>query len=154
VCAMNRAASPGVRARLCLSVLLASVGACDLAYPEVVVVNQTAGQIQLRSLSFNGCAWDVVLAYGESTFPGRCLPGEDRVHFRKLDTARSSTASVCPLTEESGDVCAPNSSTESATWFNYQTRASHKVNYGDFRLIHVTLDAIEQDFSIPGPYGH
>ena len=44
---------------------LTILAGCDLAYPEVVVVNKTAAPIQLRNLSFNGCAWDAVLAYGD-----------------------------------------------------------------------------------------
>jgi hypothetical protein len=43
---------------------------------------------------------------------------------------------------------------EVPTWFNFQTTTTHRVNYGDFRMIGVTLNAIEQDFSVPGPYGH
>jgi len=28
------------------------------------------------------------------------------------------------------------------------------VGEGDFRVLDVTADDLEQDFSIPGPYGH
>jgi hypothetical protein len=77
-----------------------------------------------------------VLAYGEATTSQRCLPGEDRVHFKKLDVTQ---AAASPDT-------AP-------TWFNYQTSAEETADYGGFYLLTVTLD-MEQDFSIPGPYGH
>jgi hypothetical protein len=40
------------------------------------------------------------------------------------------------------------------TWFNYQTISTEQVGYGEFRIFAITLDNIEQDFSIPGPYGH
>ena len=43
---------------------------CDYAYPEVVVVNETTETVQLRNLSFNGCAWEELLAYGEFTSLG------------------------------------------------------------------------------------
>jgi len=114
---------------------LASAG-CDLAYPEVVVVNRTGAHILLRTPSFNGCVWDVVLADGDATTPGRCLPGEDRVHFQKLD-----------MDQEVG-------TTQTATWFNYQTTSTKRVGYGSFHVFEIRLEEIEQDFSTPGPYGH
>jgi hypothetical protein len=119
--------------RLSLALSLLTLAGCDLAYPEVVVVNGTAAQVQLRNLSFNGCAWDTVLAQGEATSPGRCLPGEDRVHFEKFDAGKVS------------DV---------PTWFAYQTVTVHRVDYGEFHVFEVTVDDMEQDFSVPGPYGH
>jgi hypothetical protein len=39
-------------------------------------------------------------------------------------------------------------------WFNYQTISTKHVDYGEFRIFTITLDDIEQDFSVPGPYGH
>ena len=39
-------------------------------------------------------------------------------------------------------------------WFNYQTHSVKHVGYGEFHRFVITLDDFEQDFSIPGPYGH
>jgi len=121
--------------RLCslLSLILAG---CDLAYPEVVVVNGTREQLQLRNLSLNGCVWNAVLAYGEASSSGRCLPGMDRVHFERFDVGGYASTSNIP------------------TWFNYQTLTVHRVDYGGFYVIEITADDMEQDFSVPGPYGH
>jgi hypothetical protein len=132
------------RALLFAGLLACAGGAgCDLAYPEVVVVNQTAPHFQLRNLSFNGCLWDTVLAHGESTAPARCLPGDDRVHFERFDAAAYDTRRE------------PDSSEHPVPlWFNYQTRTQYRVGYGEFRVFHITLDDLEQDFSVPGPYGH
>jgi hypothetical protein len=117
------------------AVLALGVAGCEDAYPEVVVINLTGDSVQLRDVSFNGCLWTDILGYGEATSPQKCPPGSDRVHFKKLDTSRSSGQ-------------------EAPLWFNYQTISEHKADYGDFQRIEVTLTDIEQDFSIPGPYGH
>lgn len=136
---------------------------CDLAYPEVVIVNKTAGHIQLRDLSFNGCAWDTVLAFGETTSIGRCLPGEDRVHFEKLDVAAycrqqaedDTIDGVCPCDGGVPDAGSDGGQVNMVpTWFNYQTVSLRRTGYGGFHLFEVTLDDMEQDFSVPGPYGH
>lgn len=92
----------------------------------------------IKDPSFNGCRWNVVLAYGEATSPDRCLPGADRVHFQKLDLAVNGPA---------GEGASP-------TWFNYQTVSVKRVDYGDFHAFEITADDLEQDFSTPGPYGH
>jgi hypothetical protein len=118
------------------------VAGCDLAYPEVVVVNRTAEHVLLRNPSFNGCVWNVVLGYGETTSPGSCLPGEDRVHFQMLDAAQ-----YCRDQAEDRTLVEP-------LWFNYRTISLHRVDYRDFAIVEVTLDDMEQDFSVPGPYGH
>ena len=62
-----------------------ALAGCDLEYPEVVVENQTKDQMLVKYSSFNGCIWSTVLAYGAATSPGRCLPGDDHVHFQKFD---------------------------------------------------------------------
>jgi len=131
----SRSVSRRVVAGAGMALALASAG-CDLAYPEVVVVNRMGAHVLVRNPSFNGCAWSLVLADGEATPPGRCLPGEDRVHFQKLD-----------MDQEAGTA-------EPATWFNYQTISSKHVSYGSFHVFEIRLDEIEQDFSTPGPYGH
>ncbi|MBU1238652.1 hypothetical protein KKF84_10745, partial [Myxococcota bacterium] len=58
------------RKRIPLIMLLLALMACEEVYPEVVVINNTREDVILRNISFNGCRWDVVLAYGESTPPG------------------------------------------------------------------------------------
>lgn len=128
-----------------LALVLVGAGGCDLAYPEVVVVNRTSPALLVRNPSFNGCVWETVLAYGQATSPGRCLPGVDRVHFQKLDVA-AYAASVDGGMDDAGLV--------PPTWFNYQTVSTRHIDYGDFRIIEITSDDLEQDFSIPGPYGH
>ena len=143
--------------------LLATASGCDLAYPEVVVTNDTAETVQLRNVSFSGCAWEGVVAFGDSTSPGRCLPGEDRVHFEKLDAAAycreqaedGTLDGVCPCdaSEGSGETMEGLQNAEPA-WFGYQTIEPKEVAYGDFRRFEIRLSEIEQDFSAPGPYGH
>jgi hypothetical protein len=141
-------------------------GGCDVAYPEVAIVNRTSERILIENLSFSGCVWDQVLAFEDATSPGRCLPGKDRIHFRKLDLetyclqqAEDGTlAGVCRC-EPSQDP-APHNDTdpgltnEEPTWFNYQTISTKRVDYGSFHLFEITADDMEQDFSVPGPYGH
>ncbi|MBN2573215.1 MAG: hypothetical protein JXP73_01500 [Deltaproteobacteria bacterium] len=154
------------RAPTLVALALASLSGCDLAYPEVVVVNRTADTMLLRNPSFSGCIWPVVLANGDATSPGRCLPGDDRVHFKRLnaetycqDEAQDRTLpGVCPCDGgvapelDAGDVDADVNT--QPMWFNYQTVSSKHVGYGGFYLFEITLDDMEQDFSIPGPYGH
>jgi hypothetical protein len=125
---------------------IACLGGCDLAYPEVVVVNRTNEGLLVRNPSFNGCGWNTVLGYGDATTPGRCLAGADRVHFQKLDVAGYAAAADGGVASDGG--LAP------PVWFNYQTVSVKRVDYGDFRIFEITLDDMEQDFSIPGPYGH
>ena len=161
---------------LCGSLGLTAAGAClfatalsgcDLEYPEVVVVNQTRDQMLVKNPSFNGCIWSTVLAHGAATSPGRCLPGDDHVHFQKFDAgeycqrqaADGTIPGICPC--DGGVIkAAPDGGVDSGlvntvpTWFNYQTISTEQVGYGEFRIFAITLDNIEQDFSIPGPYGH
>lgn len=66
-------------------VLLWGLSACDVAYPEVIVINKTSEHIQLRNLSFNGCLWNTMLGYGQATAPGGASP------VRIGSTSRSST---------------------------------------------------------------
>mgnify|MGYP000501243305 CR=1 FL=1 len=148
--------------RLLLALALAPLAGCDLADPEVVVVNRTGEPIQLRNLGFNGCLWNTVLRYGDATSPGRCLPGEDHVHFQKLDAAafcrdqaeEGGIEGVCPCDHPPEPDDDADLTADLPNWFNYRTTTVHRVDYGDFRVIEITLDGIEQDFSVPGPYGH
>jgi hypothetical protein len=145
--------------------LLVVEAGCESAHPEVIVVNKTNEHILLKDISFNGCSWAGVLAYDEATSPARCLPGKDRVHFQKLDTE-----AYCQEQTEDGTIegvcpCDPDSipddtgidsdlKNEEPNWFNYQTVSVKRVDYGDFQVFEITLDDMEQDFSVPGPYGH
>jgi len=148
------------------AMLLAVVATgCDNAFPEVVVVNNTEEHVLLRDVSFHGCLWSGVLAYGEATSPQRCPPGSDRVHFKKLDVARycsqqaaqGSLDGVCACDGGAAAGAEPQDSGSTAQvplWFNYQTISEHHAGYGDFERIELALPDMEQDFSIPGPYGH
>jgi hypothetical protein len=138
---------------------------CDLANPEVVVVNRTAESVLLKDPSFNGCRWNVVLAYGQATAPGRCLPGSDRVHFQKFDAVEYCRGQVADGTIPGicacdGGVGPPDGGVDPGLvnlqpfWFGYQTLSDRRVGYGDFQVFEITLDDMEQDFSAPGPYGH
>ncbi len=126
-----------------LLALIAPLTACDADYPEVVVVNRISENVVIRDPSFSGCRWNVTLDFGDTTVPKRCLPGSDKVHFQKLDLAKYAA----DLAEAGSDTPAP-------MWFNYQTVDAKQVDYGDFNVLDVTADDLEQDFSIPGPYGH
>lgn len=143
--------------------VLAAAGlvACEVGYPEVIVVNRTDEQIQLRNLSFNGCLWNNVLSFGEATSPGRCLPGADRVHFQRLDgqgycreqVEDGAIEGLCTC-DGTGVETDPALIDQQPTWFNYQTVTAHRVDYGDLVVIEITIEDMEQDFSVPGPYGH
>lgn len=137
---------------------------CDLAYPEVVIVNRTEDPMLLRNPSFSGCLWNVVLANGDATSPRRCLPGDDRVHFQRFDAEAYCQDRLANCTLPGAATCdggsPPDGGTDEEspgtepTWFNYQTISSQHVAYGNFYRFEITLDDMEQDFSIPGPYGH
>ena len=147
---------------LLLSLPAASLTACDAMYPEIVVVNRTSEHILVKNVSFKGCVWHEVIAFGEATPPGRCLPGEDRIHFQKLDTgsycreqAEDGTIDgVCTCNGEEGKETDPALVDEEPHWFNYQTVSVKRVNHGGFHLFELTIEDMEQDFSVPGPYGH
>jgi hypothetical protein len=154
------------RARFLCVLVSALLAGCDLGYPEVAIVNQTADPILIKNPSFNGCIWSTVLANGLATSPGRCLPGDDHVHFQKLNaeaycqeqTEDGTLAGVCPC---DGGVASSRDGgiidglvNAIPTWFNYQTITVKHVGYGRFYLFEITPDDMEQDFSVPGPYGH
>jgi hypothetical protein len=129
-------------------------------------IGRLGDAVQVKQVSFSGCLWDQALAHGETTSPGRCLPGEDRVHFQKFDAAEYCQAQAKDGTIDG--VCPCKSSTAGGStiwvdagltnvapiWFNYQTLAVFFVDYGDLRRIELRLGELEQDFSVPGPYGH
>jgi len=128
----------GIRTALAIGLVLGVVSAsgCDMVYPQVVVTNEISAHVLIRDPSFNGCVWNVTLAYGDVTAPDRCLPGTDHVHFQKLDLDQEASAAGTPV------------------WFNYQTISVKSAGYGSFHTFEVTSDDLEQDFSVPGPYGH
>lgn len=118
-----------------LSLALLAAVHCGTGDPEVVVVNELDSSVLVREISFNGCKWDTVLAHGQTTDPQSCLAGDDHVHFQKL-VAVESDPDREPL------------------WFNYQTISVKRVEDGAFSRFVLTPDDLEQDFSVPGPYGH
>lgn len=138
---------------------------CEASYPEVAVTNDLDGFTLIRNISFNGCKWDDMLAYEDSTGPGRCLPGTDKIHFQKFNAKAYCQEQVDDKTIDGICFCDENYDPQDdpmdsglinlePTWFNYQTKESYKIGYGGFHLFEITLDNIEQDFSVVGPYGH
>ena len=152
--------SDGCRFLLPVFIALTS---CDAAYPEVVVVNKVSKSVQLRNMSFNGCIWDTVIGFEEATSPARCLPGSDRVHFQKQDVASycreqaedGTIDGVCPCDAGAADRETDTELiNETPFWFNYQTVTVHRVEYGSTYRFEIIASDLEQDFSVPGPYGH
>lgn len=153
--------------------LVAGAAGCEATYPELVVVNATDAPILVRNASWQGCLFEEVLALGDATPPGRCLPGADKVHFQKLDVTEwcqrlasdgigdarcggatfDAGAGADAGTGASGDADG-GVAAKVPLWFNYQTRATYTAGYGDFLRVALTVDGWEQDFSVPGPYGH
>lgn len=148
-----------------VALLALSLIACAPEYPEVIVVNEIEDDVLIRSISFNGCQWDAVLALGDATSPQFCLPGEDRVHFQKFDAGEYCHRQV----EDSNipDLCYCDESARPAedpfdqgiidrepVWFNYQTISVKHVQEGSFHRFILSADDLEQDFTVPGPYGH
>ena len=88
------------------------------------------------------------------------MRGEGSVHFKSLihtltaetraDTVLS-TASACAIQHE----VSPDTDIidQDSIWFNYKTISATDADRGFF-LIELTEDNMEQDFSVPGPYGH
>ncbi len=141
------------------------VTGCELAYPEVVVVNLIGEDVLVSDVSFNGCKWDQIIAFGEATSPGQCLPGADSVHFAMLDghdyctdqVEDGSVGGLCFCDEEDDfpdDPIDPGLVNEEPMWFHYKTIVVERVSYGSFHLFTLRAAGIEQDFSVPGPYGH
>ncbi len=163
---MHRAKTDGyaIGTVLVILLLLSFSSACEEAYPEVVVVNAIDDHILIRNISFNGCKWEEMLAFEDASAPGRCLPGKDRIHFQKFDPKTYCEEQVddgvidglCFCDEEDRPEEDPMDSgliNEEPMWFNYQTVKSFDIG-GGFHLFELTLDGLEQDFSVPGPYGH
>ena len=147
-----------------LAALLFTGAACEELYPEVVVTNNTEEYILIRNISFNGCKWDETLAFEETSSPGRCLPGSDRIHFQRFNPKNycieqvddGTIEELCFCNEEDDPADDPMDTgliNEEPLWFNYQTKQSFDIS-GGFHTFELTADDMEQDFSVPGPYGH
>jgi hypothetical protein len=129
--------------------------------PEVVIVNKIAPEVLVKNPSFNGVVVSMVLRYGEATSPQRCLRGEGRVHFQLFDAhyycRRQSeyglidSICMCDSFRVSNDTDVISTT---PLWFNYKTIKTTDVTYGGFEVIELTAENMEQDFSVPGPYGH
>jgi len=142
------------RLAACLALALA-LAACEA---EVVIENGLEAPVEIRELSFNGCLWPVLLAPGERTSPCSCPPGADRVHFKRFD----AQAFVSGVLEEvaRGSRAYPPSGDRlgvklpAPLWFAYRTREPVELEPGALQVLRVTPGQIEQDFEVPGPYGH
>ena len=138
--------------------------ACDAAYPEVVIVNDIGPGISVKSVGYNGCKWDEILEYGEASKPHKCLPGEGAITFEKLGplTCYEGADRYKFKCFEEWEVSGASVSEDVADdlldartmWFNYVTTSQKSVDYGEFHVFTITARDMEQDFSVPGPYGH
>lgn len=146
---------------LALETALLFVLSCQMTDPEVVVMNDIAEDVMVRDPAFGGTVWNTVLRYGETTTPRRCMRGDFRVHFKKLsvhDYCRMQAKyrlidSICLcdsswISSDTDIICSvPN-------WYNYRTLSSQEAGFGDFLIFKLSGGDMEQDFSVPGPYGH
>jgi hypothetical protein len=155
---------------LALVALILSIIACEEVYPEepeVIIVNKIAEHVMIKSVSFNGCKWDGVLAYEDATSPQRCLPGDDEVHFQRFDAFTYCIGQVEDRTIEGLCFCDESDYGDDETsssdpglintkplWFNYMTITRYKFEDSDLYRIELTADDLRQDFSVAGPYGH
>jgi len=142
---------------LALALVLAAA-ACEAVAPEVVVQNDLEGPVQIRELSYRGCRWPVLLSPGEATAPCAAQPGADRIHFRKFDAQQyfndllvelEQGAHEYPPSDDRIGVLLPP-----PPWFPYQTVSVFEVGYGEYHVLHVRPDDIEQDFTNPGGHAH
>ncbi len=141
--------------------LLLGYLSCQFQDPEVIIINKTSPEIMLRNTSYNGIIWNTVLNFKDATSPRRCLTGKGHVHFQKMDVhdyCRHQTEyglldSVCwcdtTASIKDSDVIGAE-----PIWFNYRTISRQEAGFNDLIIFEITLDDIEQDFSISGPYGH
>ncbi len=151
--------SVSTEARLLASIASLVVAGCVDTYPRVTVVSDMPEHVTIREIGFSGCYWPVTLGRGDRTPPGQCVPGEDRVHFQKLDGLAYCQTQIedgvvpsCPRDDpEEQD---PGLVNTEPTWFNYMTRESYTVDYWDTLVVTIRPGGIEQDFTVPGPYGH
>jgi len=133
-------------------------------YPEVIVVNETEEHILLTDISMNGCFWGSILAKGDGTAPGRCLPGTDHIHFKKFDShsycleqAEDGTIDGICLSDpdaQPSEEMYEGLKNEEPHWFFYRTFVRKTIERGQFYRFEIRLKEIEQDFDVVGPYGH
>ena len=144
------------RAAVAMAAALCGLGAlgCDVAYSEVALRNATEAPLILRHLSFVGCLWEQTLEYGGTTAPHACPPGQGRVHFEKLDTRTPSGWRGGADDDAAARARTADESAPVPVWFPYQTRSTYELGYGEFRVLSVTSDDLEQDFEAPAPFGH
>ncbi len=117
-----------------------SAGGCVELYPQVVILHALGEEIAIKDVSFSGCLWAEVLAEGETSRVGECLPGTDHVHFKRFDGAKFAAGDY--------DDFKPR-------WFNYRTRATFTVHAGQgVQVFTLRAADIEQDFDVAGPYSH
>lgn len=141
---------------------------CDVVlsdYPEVVVVHALGERELVQQISYNGCLWPSVLAPGKATSPQRCVPGTGRVAFKRLDVGnycrkqieQCAFGDVCPCQQpDPSDTDSPSWSKPNPKplWFNYRTITTFHADYGDYLRVELVPEDLEQDYTIPGPYGH
>ena len=138
--------------------LAALLTACELVGPEVVVQNDLEGPMQIREISYHGCQWPVLLSPGEATTPCTTWPGSDQIHFRKFDAQQYFNDVLAEI--EQGEHEYPPSDDRIGVllppppWFPYQTVSAFDVDYGEYHVLHVRPDDIEQDFTNPGGHAH
>jgi hypothetical protein len=110
-----------------------------------MIVNNTSENTLIVNPSYNGVRWFVTLKYGESTSPEYALPGKGEVHFKRFNAHE-----YCSNIDNSDtDIVS-----QTPLFFNYKTITQYDINRGDFLKIEITSDNMEEDFSVPGPYGH
>lgn len=143
-----------------LLVLFTSISvSCEEIEPEIIIVNEIGNQVLVKDISFNGCLWTSVLAYGETTSPKQCMSGPGRIRFQRFDVEE-----YCKIQAEQGyidSICYCDDPIEDPTlinniplWFRYQTIKTRTAKLGHFHIFILTDEDQEQDFSAPGPFGH
>ncbi len=95
---------------------------------------------------------------------GPLSSGSDRIHFQRFNPKNycieqvddGTIEELCFCNEEDDPADDPMDTgliNEEPLWFNYQTKRSFDIS-GGFHTFELTADDMEQDFSVPGPYGH
>lgn len=134
---------------------------CTQLEPEIVIVNKIGEEFLIVDPSFNGAIWNTVLRYNQATSPQRCMPGKDNVHFKKYDaysycrkvTKYNLIDSLCMC--DSSWVSNDTDIVDAIPiFFNYKTKEIYEAVWTKFLVIEITKENMEQDFSVPGPYGH
>jgi len=129
--------------------------------PEVVIINRIAPEVLVRNPCINGTIWETVLKYDEASTVSTCMSGKGKVHFQSIDFyyfcrehakfSRIDSICMCDSSWLSEDTAMFDIR---PLWFNYQSISVNEISNGDFQVIELTLDDMEPDYSVPGPYGH